>query len=171
MTSTESGTTTAKAPTGGLVIEDNESLTRIQADAILAMTLSRLTGLERDKLEEEYKALAAEIADLMDILAHDKRVLDIIKKDLAEIKEKHGDERRTEIQAAGLDEFDITDLIPDEQMVVTLSAEALAVDEAEFRALYRTEPPQRESATLTALPYYLWANRGQGSMMIWIPEA
>ncbi|MCL4731789.1 MAG: DNA gyrase subunit A, partial [Planctomycetes bacterium] len=108
---------------GGLVIEDNETLTRIQADAILAMTLSRLTGLERDKLEEEYKALAAEIADLTDILARDRRVLDLIKADLKEMKEKHGDERRTEIQAAGVEEFDITQLIPDEQMVVTLSAE------------------------------------------------
>ncbi len=107
----------------GLVIEDNENLTRAQADAILAMTLSRLTGLERDKLEEEYKALAAEIADLLDILARDARVLAIIKEDLADIKKRHGDERRTEIQAAGAEEFDITDLIPDEPMVVTLSAE------------------------------------------------
>jgi DNA gyrase subunit A len=107
----------------GLVIEDNENLTRAQADAILAMTLSRLTGLERDKLEEEYKALAAEIADLLDILARDSRVLAIIKEDLADIRKRHGDERRTEIQAAGAEEFDITDLIPDEPMVVTLSAE------------------------------------------------
>ncbi|MBX3475345.1 MAG: DNA gyrase subunit A [Planctomycetes bacterium] len=108
---------------GGLVIEDNETLTRIQADAILAMTLSRLTGLERGKLEDEYRALAAEIEDLLDILARDKRVLDLVKKDLADIKEKHGDERRTEIQNVGLEDFDITDLIPDEQVVVTLSAE------------------------------------------------
>jgi DNA gyrase subunit A len=108
---------------GGLTIVDNETLSRAQADAILAMTLSKLTGLERGKLEEEYKALLAEIEDLMDILAREARVLSIIKADLKEIKEKHGDERRTEIQAAGAEEFDITDLIPDEQMVVTLSAE------------------------------------------------
>ncbi|MEZ5991146.1 MAG: DNA gyrase subunit A [Planctomycetota bacterium] len=108
---------------GGQVILDNETFTRAQADAILAMTLSKLTGLEREKLEEEYKALVAEIADLMDILAREERVLAIIKDDLADIKKRHGDKRRTEIQAAGLDDFDITDLIPDEQMVVTISAE------------------------------------------------
>jgi DNA gyrase subunit A len=107
----------------GHVIEGNETLTRAQADAILAMTLSKLTGLERDKLEEEYAALLAEIADLMDILAREARVLAIIKDDLADVKKRHGDERRTEIQAAGAEEFDITDLIPDEQMVVTISAE------------------------------------------------
>ncbi|MCB9893718.1 MAG: DNA gyrase subunit A [Planctomycetes bacterium] len=108
---------------GGHTIEGNETLTRVQADAILAMTLSKLTGLERDKLEEEYKALLDEIADLMDILARDARVLGIIKDDLEDVKKRHGDKRRTEIQAAGLDDFDITDLIPDEQMVVTISAE------------------------------------------------
>ncbi|MCZ7604665.1 MAG: DNA gyrase subunit A [Planctomycetota bacterium] len=108
---------------GGHIIEGNETLTRAQADAILAMTLSKLTGLERDKLEEEYAALLAEIADLMDILAREARVLSIIKDDLADVKKRHGDERRTEIQAAGAEEFDITDLIPDEQMVVTISAE------------------------------------------------
>ncbi|MCA8916475.1 MAG: DNA gyrase subunit A [Planctomycetes bacterium] len=108
---------------GGLTIVDNETLTRVQADAILAMTLSKLTGLERDKLEEEYAALLAEIADLMDILARDERVLGIIKTDLEDVKKRHGDKRRTEIQTAGLEDFDITDLIPDEQMVVTISAE------------------------------------------------
>ena len=55
--------------------------------------------------------------------------------------------------------------------VVTLSADAVAVDEREFTALYRTTPPHEGPATMTALPYYLWANRGQGSMMVWIPEA
>ncbi|MCC6465398.1 MAG: DNA gyrase subunit A [Planctomycetes bacterium] len=108
---------------GGQVIEDNETLTRAQADAILAMTLSRLTGLERDKLEDEYKALVAEIADLMDILAREQRVIDIIKTDLAEMKERHGDDRRTQIQAKGVEDFDITDLIPNEDVVVTLSNE------------------------------------------------
>jgi DNA gyrase subunit A len=108
---------------GGQEILDNETFTRAQADAILAMTLSRLTGLEREKLEDEYKALVAEIADLMDILAREERVLKIIKDDLADIRKRHGDKRRTEIQAAGLDDFNIEDLIPDEQMVVTISAE------------------------------------------------
>jgi DUF1680 family protein len=55
--------------------------------------------------------------------------------------------------------------------IVTLSADAVAVDEAEFKPLYRTAPPKQKSATLTALPYYLWSNRGQGSMVVWVPEA
>ncbi len=55
--------------------------------------------------------------------------------------------------------------------IVQLTAEAQAVDEAEFGPLYRTAPPKEAPATLTALPYYLWANRGQGSMVVWIPEA
>nr|WP_314262108.1 beta-L-arabinofuranosidase domain-containing protein [uncultured Devosia sp.] len=55
--------------------------------------------------------------------------------------------------------------------VVTLKADAKAIDEAEWRTLYRTAPPKEASATLTALPYYLWANRGQGSMVVWVPEA
>jgi DUF1680 family protein len=55
--------------------------------------------------------------------------------------------------------------------IVQLTAPARAVDEAEFAPLYRTSPPRETPATLTALPYYLWANRGQGSMVVWIPEA
>ena len=54
--------------------------------------------------------------------------------------------------------------------VVTLRADALTIDEADWHSLYRTQPPQEKQATLTALPYYLWANRGQGSMMVWVPE-
>lgn len=107
---------------GGHEITDNESFSRVQADAILAMTLSKLTGLEREKLEEEYAKLLEEIADLMDILAREERVRAIIKEDLADIKKRHGDKRRTQIHGA-IEDFDITDLIPDEQMVVTISAE------------------------------------------------
>ena len=54
--------------------------------------------------------------------------------------------------------------------VVTLSAPATAIDESDWSSLYRTAPPKEEDATLTAVPYYLWANRGQGSMLVWIPE-
>jgi DUF1680 family protein len=54
---------------------------------------------------------------------------------------------------------------------VTLSAKATAIDMSEWRDLYRTSPPQESEATLTALPYYLWANRSKGSMVVWIPEA
>ena len=52
-----------------------------------------------------------------------------------------------------------------------LHAVATAIDEGEWNTLYRTSPPKEAPATLTALPYYLWANRGQGSMLVWIPEA
>ena len=55
--------------------------------------------------------------------------------------------------------------------IVTLTAEASAIDETEWKTLYRTAPPREQPATLTALPYYLWANRGQGSMVVWIPES
>ncbi|MNT99701.1 hypothetical protein D3C72_2426150 [compost metagenome] len=54
--------------------------------------------------------------------------------------------------------------------VVTLKADALAIEEGDWTTLYRTTPPTDEPATLTALPYYLWANRGQGSMLVWVPE-
>jgi DUF1680 family protein len=55
--------------------------------------------------------------------------------------------------------------------VVTLKASASAIDESDWHTLYRTAPPSEKSATVTALPYYLWANRGQGSMVVWLPEA
>ncbi|MBP9890777.1 MAG: DNA gyrase subunit A [Planctomycetes bacterium] len=106
----------------GLELESGTSFTRLQADAILAMTLSKLTGLERTKLQEEFDALLKEIEDLMDILAKDSRVFKMIKDDLADIKKRHGDERRTAIKGE-IGEFDITDLIPDEQVVVTISFE------------------------------------------------
>ena len=107
---------------GGQEILDNEQFSRAQTDAILAMTLARLTGLEREKLEEEYKKLVEEIADLMDILARDERVRAIIKEDLEGVKARHGDKRRTEI-AGAVDVLDDLDLIPDEKMVVTISSE------------------------------------------------
>ena len=54
--------------------------------------------------------------------------------------------------------------------IVTLKAEATAIDDSDWNSLYRTAPAAEKPATLTALPYYLWANRGQGSMVVWIPE-
>lgn len=99
---------------------DSDNLTREQADAILEMRLSRLTGLERQKLDTEYLGVVAEIADLKDILAREERVLGIIVDDLQSIKKRHGDARRTSIEAdAG--ELSMEDLIADEEMVVTIS--------------------------------------------------
>jgi DNA gyrase subunit A len=96
-------------------------LSEKQAQAILNMRLQRLTGLERQKIEDEYKSLVELIAELKAILADRGRVLTIIKEELAEIREKFGDERRTEILAHGPAEFAAEDLIAEEDMVITIS--------------------------------------------------
>lgn len=96
-------------------------LSDIQAKAILEMQLRRLTGLQREKIEAEYKELLALIADLKDILANHDRVLEIICNELEEVKEKYGDERRTEISDEGLDIED-EDLIPVEDVVISMTA-------------------------------------------------
>lgn len=96
------------------------NLTDAQADAIVKMQLGRLSGMERDKIEEEYAEVCAKIADYRDILANEGRVLEIVKNDLVEIKNKYGDERRTEISMVTT-EIDIDDLIDEEDIVVTLT--------------------------------------------------
>ena len=92
----------------------------IQAKAILAMQLRRLSGLERDKIENEYQDLLTKIADYKDILVNHSRVLQIIRDDLKEIAEKYGDERRTEIMDSYVD-MDDEDLIPKEDVIVLLT--------------------------------------------------
>ena len=99
---------------------DRFELTEIQARAIVEMRLRQLTGLEQDKLREEYEELLKTIEDLKDILARKERRMDIIKEELEEIRAKYGDERRTDIDIAGGD-VSITDLIPDEKVVLTIS--------------------------------------------------
>lgn len=96
------------------------ALSEIQANAILEMRLKRLTGLERDKIENEYQELMVTIADLRDILANHHRVLDIIRGELTEVKNRFGDERRTEISEAEIDMQD-EDLIPQEDVVITMT--------------------------------------------------
>ena len=96
------------------------ALSEVQAKAILQMQLRRLTGLERDKIETEYNELLATIADLRDILANESRIHEIIRQELSEVKEKYGDERRTEISDSGM-EMDDEDLIPVEDVVITMS--------------------------------------------------
>lgn len=91
-----------------------------QADAILRMRLQSLTGLERDKIEEEYQDLLKKIAYLKSILADESKLLGIIKEELLDIKEKYQDERRTEIRNKAVD-LDVEDLIAEEQMVITLT--------------------------------------------------
>ena len=84
------------------------------------MQLGRLSGMERDKIEEEYQALVVKIEDLRSILADESKVLEIIKNDLTDIKNKYGDERRTEISMVTT-EIDIDDLIDEEDIVVTVT--------------------------------------------------
>jgi len=97
-----------------------QGLTRVQADAILAMQLQRLTGLEIEKLARDYTALVEEIEGYETILADEQRLLDVIREDLHEIKDKYGDERRTQI-IGDVGDFDIEDLIAEEDVVVTLT--------------------------------------------------
>ena len=95
-------------------------LSEVQAKAILDMRLQKLTGLERDKLRAEYDELMAVIADLKDILEKKERRMAIIKTELQEVKDKYGDERRSQIEFSSAD-VSIEDLIPDEQVVITIS--------------------------------------------------
>ena len=95
-------------------------LSEIQARAILDLRLQKLTGLERDKIKEEYDELMKTIAYLKSILESEEMRMDIIKSELTEVKEKFGDERRSIIEYAGGD-FKIEDMIPDEEVVITIS--------------------------------------------------
>ncbi|MBA9028088.1 DNA gyrase subunit A [Peribacillus huizhouensis] len=97
------------------------SLSEKQAQAILDMRLQRLTGLEREKIEEEYQALVALIAELKAVLADEEKVLQIIREELLEIKERFDDERRTEILMSGFESIEDEDLIPVETTIVTLT--------------------------------------------------
>ena len=99
---------------------DRFELTEIQARAIVEMRLRQLTGLEQDKLRAEFEELMKTIEDLKDILANKDRRMQIIKDELLEVKDKYGDERRSEINYAGGD-FSIEDMIPDEKVVITIS--------------------------------------------------
>ena len=96
------------------------NLTEIQSKAIVEMRLRQLTGLEQDKLRNEHAELLKLINDLKDILENKDRRMSIIKDELLEVKEKHGDERRSRIEFSG-GELSIEDMIPDEKVVITIS--------------------------------------------------
>ena len=102
----------------GLITEFE--LSEIQAQAILDLRLARLTGMELDKIRAEYEEIMVLIKDLEDILTNEPRRYQIIKDELLEVKEKYGDERRSEIDYSG-GEMSIEDLIPDEKVVLTIS--------------------------------------------------
>jgi DNA gyrase subunit A len=97
------------------------NLSEIQADAILELKLRRLTGLERDKIEEELKLLLEEIEELKSILASEQKVLNIIKEELLEIKNKYGDERKTSIDMTAIEYIEDESLIPEENVLITLT--------------------------------------------------
>ena len=97
------------------------SLTEIQANAILEMRLRRLTGLEREKIENELNDLLKTIAELKSILASDERILEVIKNELLEIKQKFGDERRTNIDMTAIEYIEDESLIPEEDIIINLT--------------------------------------------------
>ena len=123
-------------------------LSEVQAKAIVEMRLRQLTGLEQDKLRAEYEELMATIADLKDILAREERRMDIIVEELEEIGSKFGDERRSQIDYSG-GNFRIEDMIPDEQVVITISHAGYIkrTPLAEYKTQNRGGVGQKASAT------------------------
>ena len=119
---TTSQLTKLELPTHG---ESLFLLSELQAKAILDLRLNRLTGLERQKIEDEYQSLLQEIARLLEILADKQLRSDIIKFELTEMRDKYGDVRRTEIDYAGGGDLFIEDLIEDEQVIVSISRQGL----------------------------------------------
>ena len=113
------GSATAEIARNGLI--EQFKLTERQAQAILDMRLQRLTGLEREKIEEEYQNLVQLIAELRGILTDEEKVLDIIREELLEIKERFDDGRRTEIVGGGIGFIEDEDLIPREDIVLTVT--------------------------------------------------
>lgn len=103
----------------GLITQFN--LSEKQAQAILDMRLQRLTGLEREKIEDEFQSLMKLIAELKAILADEEKILDIIREELLEIKERFNDKRRTEIVMGGIENIEDEDLIPRENVVISLT--------------------------------------------------
>ena len=112
--------TSPSIPESKARLQERYGLTDVQAQAIVEMTLGRLTGMERDKIEEELARLTALVADLRDILATPERVKQIIREEMTAIRDKYGDERRTEILEA-TDEIDLEDLIERHNCIITLS--------------------------------------------------
>ncbi|OHX51190.1 DNA gyrase subunit A, partial [Planococcus salinarum] len=113
------GSQTAEEARNGLMNDFN--LSERQSQAILDMRLQRLTGLERDKIEDEYLGLVKIIEELREILANEYRIIEIIREEMLEIKERFNDARRTEITTGGSEMFEDEDLIPREDSVLTLT--------------------------------------------------
>ncbi len=105
---------------GKIALMERFGLDDIQASAIVAMRLGQLTGLEKQKIEDERLALIARISELEDILGDHKKVLEIVREEITQIRDKYSDERRTEICPIS-GEMDIEDLIPEEECVITMT--------------------------------------------------
>lgn len=126
----------------------NFSLSEIQAKAILELRLQRLTGLERDKIVNEYQELQKQITDLEDILSNEPRRRSIIKDEVLELKARYGDARRTRIEHSD-EEFTMEDMIADEEMLITISNQGYIkrTPLAEFRTQGRGGVGSRGVAT------------------------
>lgn len=129
-------------------LTDRFKLSEIQAKAIVEMRLRQLTGLEQEKLRSEYDALLLTIKDLKDILDKKDRRMDIIKEELAQVKAKYGDERRSVIEYAGGD-LSIEDMIPNEKVVITISHAGYIkrTSLSEYRTQHRGGVGQKASTT------------------------
>ncbi|MDD3469515.1 MAG: DNA gyrase subunit A [Thermoguttaceae bacterium] len=104
-------------------VKENYYLTPVQADAILRMTLGQLVNLEQEQLASEFHQLLADINEYLSILADEAKILAIIREDMSDIKKRFGDARRTEITGQEVDSVDLSDLIEEEHMVVSISSD------------------------------------------------
>jgi DNA gyrase subunit A len=126
-------------PAASLALQKKFKFTEIQAAAILEMRLSRLAGLERKKIEEELREVQELIAKLKKILSSAKNIAGVVKAELEELAEKHGDERRTKIVKGGVKNISVEDLVPDEESVLVLTAGGYVkrTNPSEYRAQKR----------------------------------
>ncbi|HUX81110.1 MAG TPA: DNA gyrase subunit A [Candidatus Paceibacterota bacterium] len=108
-------------PTASLALQKKFGFSVLQAAAILEMRLSKLAGLERKKLEDELSEIQALIKKLQDILSSPKKILAVVKKELEELMEKYGDDRRTRIVRGGVQNISVEDLVPDEDSMLLLT--------------------------------------------------
>ncbi len=132
----------------GLLDNGSYQLTEVQAQAILELKLHRLTGLEQDKIVNEYSEILGKIEDLLDILENPERLLTVIRDELHTIVEEYGDDRRTEIQV-NQEDLTVEDLISEEQVVVTLSHAGYA--KAQPLSDYRTQRRGGRGKAATAM--------------------
>ncbi|HET9641666.1 MAG TPA: DNA gyrase subunit A [Candidatus Paceibacterota bacterium] len=125
----------ADIPTASLALQKKFGFSERQAAAILEMRLSKLAGLERQKLEDELSEVQALIKKLEDILSSPKKIMAVVKKELVELAEKYGDERRTKIVKGGVKNISVEDLVPDEDsmLVLTQGGYVKRTNPAEYR--------------------------------------